>query len=291
MPSLNERITLEKNKQRIRSLLSLLFEKEAFLHVEPSLFIETSTFIKRHPSFKQTEVIQTVLRDGISYAIRPDITTLLMGTWLPYIKEDEQLKVYYISNHYLQNQEGAKTLGECGFEVYGSFDLIEQLKMIETVLKTTGQEVTLVVGYPMILNQLLLDLTTQDKDALLSAIKRKSIKDLSLNVSESFLNKISPYLFVYDSLEALSGLVDKETFNVLSLVEKACPSMKVKYDLSMVPEFDYYSGISIKGFMKGYAKPILHGGSYDDRASNYGNPMQAFGISIDLDMLYQEVIL
>jgi ATP phosphoribosyltransferase regulatory subunit len=290
MPALTQIIGFEKNKQQVKQTLMHLFEQASFLYVEPALFIPTATFTKKHPSFDQPEIIQTSLRDGLMYAIRPDITTILMQQWLPLIADQEQLRVYYMSNHYRQNQHGVVLTNECGFEVYGTFALANQLSMIETILNACQKPVTLVVGFPSILNRLLDQGMGEDNlNALRYAIKTKSLKELALNTNATTYQTLSAYLTVYDSLPAIQGLVDAATYATLAAVQAACPNLTIKYDLSLLPDFDYYSGIYLKGYMQGYQSPILLGGSYDDRTNHYGQPMQAFGVSINMDMLYQEV--
>jgi ATP phosphoribosyltransferase regulatory subunit len=290
MLELTQSILLEKKKLQVKQTLMRLFEQASFLCVEPALFVPTSTFIKKHPSFNQSDIIQTALRDGLMYAVRPDITTALMQQWLPMITDNAQLRVYYMSNHYRQNQDGVVVTNECGFEVYGTFALANQLSMIETMFKTCKQPLTLVIGFPSLITRLLNQVALEANiSALRYAIKTKSLKELSLNLNETMLKKFSQYIQVYDTLASIQDLVDANTYATLASVQDACPNLTIKYDLSLLPDFDYYSGIYIKGYMQGYAKPVLLGGSYDDRTNNYGQPMQAFGVSINMDMLYQEV--
>jgi ATP phosphoribosyltransferase regulatory subunit len=290
MPNLTQTIRYEKKKQSVKQALMHLFEQASFLYVEPELFIPTSTFTSKHPSFDQPEIIQTSLRDGIMYAIRPDITTILMQQWLPLMKNEDQLRVYYMSNHYRQDQHGVILTNECGFEVYGTFALAHQLSMIETILKTCQKPVTLVVGFPSILNRILHQSNLKDNiQALRYAIKTKSLKELASNTNANTYELLLPFLRVYDDLNDMQDVVDAPTYKTLQAVQTACPNVTVKFDLSLLPEFDYYSGIYVKGYMQGYQSPILFGGSYDDRTNHYGQPMQAFGVSINMAMLYQEV--
>jgi ATP phosphoribosyltransferase regulatory subunit len=291
MIGLKQTVLIEKKNLAVKQMLMRLFEQASFLFVEPSLFVPTSTFIKKHPSFNPSEIIQTSLRDGLMYAVRPDITTALMQQWLPIIANNEQLRVYYMSNHYRQDQHGVVVTNECGFEVYGTFALADQLSMIETILKTCHQPVTLVIGFPSLMNRLLNQVVlNENTSALRYAIKTKSLKEISLNVDETMSKKLAKYIQVYDALASIKDLVDSTTYATLASVQQACPNLTIKYDLSLLPEFDYYSGIYIKGYMQGYETPILFGGSYDDRTNHYGQAMQAFGVSINMDMLYQEVI-
>jgi len=286
MTGLTQIVAFEKNKQRVKQVLMTLFEAAAFLRVDPSLLIPTDTFTKNHPSFPQQEIIQTSLRDGIMYALRPDITTMLMQQWLPLLSDREQLRVYYISNHYRQNQDGVVLTNECGFEVYGTFSLIDQLSMLETIFQVCQKPVTLVVGFPSLMNPFLNQAGIGS--ALRYAIKTKSIRELALT-SPSLAQTLTKYFTVYDSVADVKALVDASTYATLASVKEACPNLTIKFDLSLIPDFDYYSGIYLKGYMQGYQAPILFGGSYDGRTNQYGQPMQAFGVSINMDMLVEEV--
>jgi ATP phosphoribosyltransferase regulatory subunit HisZ len=236
-------------------------------------------------------MVQTLLRDGKTYTIRPDITTLLMHQWIPLMKEQDQLRVFYMSHHYRQRSVGLIDTEECGFEVYGSFDAFQPLQMLQTITNVLKKPLTLVVGFPPLLASFLDDSRTPLSHEQRYAIQSKSGREINRLFSPDREKKLTPFLRVYDSLSPLQTLVDSKTFHTLATVASACPNITIHYDLSMIPDFNYYSGLYIKGFLPGYAQPVLFGGSYDNRTNQFGALKQAFGLSFDMKMLYQEVRL
>lgn len=292
MPSLTEKIALESKRQTIRQWLIQHFQSAQFLYVDPPLFTPASQFQRNHPSFQENAMIQTILRDGLPYAIRPDITTMLMEEWLPIMKKEDQLRVYYLSDHFRQTAQHVIQTKECGFEVYGTFAPHEQLNMIQSIFSSIRKPLTLVFGYPSFLQSVLKEVQDSHRITLIrGAIQRKSATDLKRLLPLSLDQTIEPLLKTYSSTDALRPFVDESTIKLFTAFANAVPGITVQFDLSIIPPYDYYSGIYIKGYLPGYDHAILSGGTYDQRTTGYGQLMQAFGISMDLAMLYKEITL
>jgi ATP phosphoribosyltransferase regulatory subunit len=62
-------------------------------------------------------------------------------------------------------------------------------------------------------------------------------------------------------------------------------SGEIKFDLSMLPDLDYYDGIIFKGYCLGVPNKILSGGRYDRLTEEFGLRVPAIGFMIDLDLV------
>jgi len=61
----------------------------------------------------------------------------------------------------------------------------------------------------------------------------------------------------------------------------------VTFDLGMVQEMEYYSGITFRGMAPGLGYPLLSGGRYDGLLGTFGKPMPATGCAIGVRELLQ----
>lgn len=59
----------------------------------------------------------------------------------------------------------------------------------------------------------------------------------------------------------------------------------VKFDLGMVHQLDYYTGVIFRGYAEGAGVAVLSGGRYDNLATCFGRPAKATGFAVDVDAL------
>ncbi|MEA4933141.1 MAG: ATP phosphoribosyltransferase regulatory subunit, partial [Lawsonibacter sp.] len=57
----------------------------------------------------------------------------------------------------------------------------------------------------------------------------------------------------------------------------------VRFDLGMVHQIDYYTGVIFRGYVEGAGEAILSGGRYDHLVEVFGREAQATGFCVDVD--------
>jgi len=57
----------------------------------------------------------------------------------------------------------------------------------------------------------------------------------------------------------------------------------VRFDLGMVHQIDYYTGVVFRGYVEGAGEAVLSGGRYDHLVEVFGREAQATGFSVDVD--------
>jgi ATP phosphoribosyltransferase regulatory subunit len=116
------------------------------------------------------------------------------------------------------------------------------------------------------------------------------------NVPEKYrdmLLKVSEYVGSVDELEKAVSQVEnsrsrqavarlQELYRVLTMygVEKY-----ISFDLSMLSQYNYYTGVIFKAYTYGVGDAIAKGGRYDDLLSKFGRPAPAIGFMIVIDDL------
>lgn len=71
-----------------------------------------------------------------------------------------------------------------------------------------------------------------------------------------------------------------------SLYEELCMaglSSRVRFDLGLVHQIDYYTGIVFRGYVHGAGSTVLSGGRYDGLIGAFGKDTPATGFAIDID--------
>lgn len=276
---LKDKIRQIQEKNQVIDMFNAFFNNYGFTRIEPELITRTTSFITSNPSVSEDKLIQLQLRDGYSYVLRPDITTSILDTYLPLMDTNDQLKVCYQASSYRQTEQGLKTFPQYGYEVVGKVDIKQQLSMLLQISKKLKQEIVFVVSYPSYILSLIPNVTKP----ILEALSRQSQTALKTLLDDQTFQKILPLLETKGNYDTINNLVD---LSFLAPYQEELLALNATLDLSVMPPYDYYSGLYIQGYMKGYYRPVLFGGSYNSRTGKYQK--EAFGISISLDMLLKE---
>ena len=86
------------------------------------------------------------------------------------------------------------------------------------------------------------------------------------------------------SKEALLYLLE-----VYNLLKDYCLDKYISFDLGLVQNIDYYTGIIFKGFARGFGFPICGGGRYDNLIKKFGNDRPATGVAIGIDRVMSAI--
>jgi ATP phosphoribosyltransferase regulatory subunit len=291
MPNLYELLETHQQKRSVVAKVMANFASLGFIQVDPDYTQSLQSFSNLNPSIDESKLVKFTLPDGNLYTLRPDITTSLLQQFIPNMNATDQAKLSYASSYFRQSASGLTIASQIGFETYGQVSFKERYQPLFTLLKLLKKPIKFVISYP----SLILDwvnkrlLPPSEKKRLLFAIRTKAIEAMSsfsfTAEEQSYIRSILQTLFTVQSIPAWArGAFNQEELTILN-------QEAMVFDLSGLAQYDYYSGVYIEGYMTGYARPVLMGGTYDKRTEMYGKSIQAFGLSFDLDMLIREVNL
>jgi ATP phosphoribosyltransferase regulatory subunit len=293
MPSLTELLTINENKNKRIQKVKDVFFSYGYTSVEPEYIENYHTFKKQNPSIEDKNIVKLILTDGVIYTLRPDITTNLMKQYVPLLSKDDVLKICYHASYFRQNTQGLRIQSQLGFEVFGPVPMQESLSLLSDVSTRLTSKMSYVLGYPSYMRFLLSQYNLNDTsfELAVKAIRLKSVTQLKAVIpnlkSEDVIINYMTTLYTKNNLP-------KDFIEYLKREELSIyPEMILEYvlDLSLMPQYDYYSGIYLEGYIQGYSKPVALGGSYDNRCALYGKESQAFGMSFDVEILSLEVKL
>ena len=117
-----------------------------------------------------------------------------------------------------------------------------------------------------------LSLTSEEKDIL---------RELPLlNGTEEILQPLYKFSLNEQTRAALENLAE-----IYQLLKSYCLDQYVRFDFSIIRDFDYYTGMVFEGYAPGLGFPLCGGGRYDHLLENFGRPRAATGFAIGIERI------
>ena len=251
-------------------------------------------------------------KEGNTLVLRPDFTpSIARSAAKYYVDEDMPIKLCYMGNTFVNHSDYKGRLKEttqCGAELMGesatSSDA-EILAMVVECLRVCGlKEFQISVGHTQFLNGLL-NAAGLDEDSIKEIREllfnknflgvEEYIQPLSIcdnlkelfallgnfNISPDELAAAKRYAADYPQIaEAVDHLIELYSFLQIYGIEKY-----VSFELGILSDYQYYTGIIFSGYTYGTGEPIVKGGRYDKLLSYFGKNTPAIGFAIVVDQL------
>lgn len=269
-------------------------------------------FAKEIGTTPSNELYKFFDREGNTLVLRPDITPSVARVASKfYMDETIPIRFCYKGNTFINNhsyQGRLKETTQLGAELLGddSPDAdAEMIAMVVTCLKEAGlDDFQIGIGHAQFFMGLVKEakLTEETIDELRLLICNKNffgveelistipisddLKKLFGNLEKLYqsadeLKKIKEsavsYPMVYEALERLEKLD--------ILLREYQVSRYVSYELGMIANYDYYTGIIFTGYTFGSGEPVVKGGRYDRLLQYFGKDAPAIGFAIVSDQL------
>ncbi|MBQ4232611.1 MAG: ATP phosphoribosyltransferase regulatory subunit [Lachnospiraceae bacterium] len=250
-------------------------------------------------------------RENNTLVIRPDITPSIARSVAKYFANEKlHIRLSYKGQTFMNRprlhgnlngvtQLGAELIGDDESAADG-----EILSMaVESMLKLGLSEFQVSVGQVDFFRGIVEEYKLDDasKEALRDAIVNNKIfvvKDLSkkAGIPNDAVEILSGMASSFDNDEMLAkakGCVSNDTsLAAIERLEKVYQILKlygyekyVSFDLSLLSDYDYYSGIVFKGYTYGSGSPVVGGGRYNGLISKFGVDMPSVGYAFVVDEL------
>jgi ATP phosphoribosyltransferase regulatory subunit len=301
-------------EKRLETLYNLrkCFKEYGYSPISTPTFEYFDTFSKEVGSCKSNEMFKFFDRDGNTLVLRPDITPSVARAAAMYFSDtDTPVKLSYEGNvfinyHSLQGRLKESTQAGCEYIGDSSVDAdAEILTIVVKALQSLGlKEFEIGVGHIDVVRGLIdaANLSEEQEEKLINLISNKNFfgaKELleSAEVPKGLLdlfdltgkfmnspkewepyhNLAKKYKKVYDALEYLNKLYE--------LLDKNGVMDYISFELGMISEYKYYTGIIFTGYSYGVGEPLVKGGRYDSLLSHFGKDSPAIGFAITVDQL------
>lgn len=273
-------------------------------------------FNKERGSVASKNMFKFFDREGNTLVLRPDMTPSIARCAAKYFANTEDaIRLCYLGDTYINNsryQGRLKETTQAGCELIGDASIEADAEMIalliESILSSGLTEFQVEVGhigfFKGLVNEAGLD--AEGENVLREVILNKNIFRISdvlknTNVSESVeecLNML-PTLFgdidVLEKAKLLAGnsiSLDaiEHLLKVYEIVKAYGFEKYVTFDLGMLSELDYYTGVIFKAYTYDVGEPIANGGRYDKLIGQFGKECASIGFCITIDFLHQAVM-
>ena len=294
-------------KLTIENKINNIFNLYGFHNVQTPTFEFFDIFNKERGSVPSKNLYKFFDREGNTLVLRPDLTPSIARIAAKnYMDVNVPIKLCYNANTYINNSElqgKLKEITQLGCELIGDDSVEADAEMVALVvnsLKSAGFDKFLVeIGQVDFYKGLLEECGFEDdvEEELRVRIENKNFfgveelldsKDIPSNVKDTFL-KLPSLFGSSDVLDKAKELATNEkslkAIEKLEEVYSILVDYYISFDLGMLSNFNYYTGIIFKAYTYGTGDAIVAGGRYDKLLSQFGKDSAAIGFAVYMDQL------
>jgi ATP phosphoribosyltransferase regulatory subunit len=248
-------------------------------------------------------------REGNTLVLRPDFTPSIARCAAKYFLEEEvPMRLCYLGNTFTNTsslQGKLKEVTQMGVELINDDSVeadAEMLSLVVEALKNTGlNEFQICIGHSDFFKGLceeagLDDETEEILRDLISGKNYFAAENLlrSENIPEIYTNAILKVADMFGDIDSLKEFKDTIHNNkskaAIERLEKIYEVLKlydaeeyVSFDLGMLSQYQYYTGIIFKAYTYGIGDAIVKGGRYNNLLRHFGKNAPAIGFAIVID--------
>lgn len=298
--TMEEQLKYYRNKRIKKQTLESYFLSAGFQYIEPSVF---SPYTRQliQDNGRELSLVKVIDGRGEIFTMRGDMTAGIIEQIGQQAIESKEVKLYYDGKVFMTSKTGqVTTRDQMGVEwIGGDVSLSTQALIRLSAQAMLHQQEKVVVEISHIAYFLGLVKTFDVKKACVPRLQQllnsKNEDDLETyllinNYSEECVSAFKEILTLQGSwLELESRLSGKEDFisqrvlRDLRGVEEGLQTMEangeVHFDLSIIPSYDYYTGVVFKGFSTKNYDELISGGQYLIETGK-GRKIKAVGFSL-----------
>lgn len=251
-------------------------------------------------------------REGNTLVLRPDITPSIARSAAKYFSEEDMpIRLCYMGNTFINNisyQGRLKESTQLGAELIGDSSAdadAEIISMVIECLKTAGlKDFQLSIGHADFFRGLMeaAGLLEDQEDELRNLISNKNFfgveefvgtLNLSMELKQLFgmlgnlytgsdeLQEAKKYAGSYPRILAAIEYLE-ELHKILEVYDI---KRYVSFELGIISNYAYYTGIIFAGYTFGSGEAIVKGGRYDDLLTYFGKDSASIGFAFVIDQL------
>ncbi len=299
-------------KLMLQNKLHHVLKHYGFRDIQTPSFEFFDIFSQERGTVASKDMYKFFDRDGNTLVLRPDITPSVARCMARYYKEEElPVRLCYIGNTFINNtsyQGKLKEATQLGAELMNDDSIEADAELlaltIECLLQSGLTEFQLEIGYADFFRALIENAGITEEEEITNLrvlIAKKNMfgveeiikeKSMSGNLKEIFL-KLPELFGSLDTLSYAKGLTaDTRAVKAIEHLEKLYEIMAeygyekyITFDLGMLSQYNYYTGIIFKAYTYGTGDAVATGGRYDNLVVQFGKECPAIGLVIVIDQL------
>ena len=306
-----------ERKDRIEDSLKKTIQSYGYDRIETPTFEFFDTFGSRIGTTPSRDLYKFFDREGNTLVLRPDVTPSVARSYANYYSKNQLLPVrlFYSGNVYINYsslQGRLKETTQIGAECIGDNSISADAELVAVsinALRSSGlSDFTISIGHVNFLKALMdtSSFTEEEEEQAYDLIINKNIfgleellsnKDISPKLRKLYTS-IGQLLHTPEDFIELRKLADgypliEETFSyfekLYTLLEAYGVEKYISFELGLVSQYRYYTGLLFFGYTYGSGKPVLSGGRYDKLLSYFGCDRPAIGFAIFVDSLLMAI--
>lgn len=300
-----------ENKLLLQNRMHQVLKLYGYRDIQMPSFEYFDIFNKERGSVASKNMFKFFDREGNTLVLRPDMTPQVARCAAKYFENDElPIKLCYLGNTFVNKssyQGRLKETTQLGCELIGDSSVTADAEMlammIESLLTAGLKEFQVEVGqvayFKGLVKEAGIDSDTEEELRLL--IQKKNFFGVEELARECGLSdEIREALFMLpqlfgsaDKLDEAKGYVHNDTsLQAIEHLKQVYELLKVygyedyvSFDLGMLSELTYYTGIIFRAVTYEVGEPVANGGRYDELICQYGKPAASIGFSINVDFV------
>lgn len=300
-------------KLSVQEGINHVFHLYGYQNIETPTFEFFDIFNKQRGSVSSREMFKFFDRDNNTLVLRPDMTPAIARCVTKYYMDETMpLRLCYLERTFINNtsyQGRLKEVTQTGAEMIGDDSSSADAEMIAMVidsLKAVGlQEFQVELGQMEFFRGLVEEAGMDDdtQESLRELIENKNyfgVEELLLEQSmDTELRKVIlklPELFgTIEQIQLAKTLTtNPRALQAIDRLEKVHQILEaygladyISYDLGMLSQYQYYTGIIFKAYTYGMGDYVVTGGRYDKLLVQFGKDVPAVGFAIVIDRVMQ----
>lgn len=304
-----------KRKRKVMSELHHVLELYSYRDIQTPTFEYFDIFSKEKGSAPSNEMFKFFDRDNNTLVLRPDITPSIARCVAKYYEtENLPIRLCYEGNTFtnkISHQGKLCEVTQVGGELVNDDSSAADAEILATVvdcIQASGlEEFQVEVGDIDFFKGVIEEagLSTEEETHIRAYIQNKNFFGLQeyvkqLNISEHLKQVLVSFEHLFggvDMLEQAQKLVqNRRSLEALDRLQKVYQALAfyhceehISFDLSMLSDFKYYTGILFKGYTYGTGAAIVRGGRYNALLRQYGKEAPAIGFAFVIDELMNAI--
>ena len=262
-------------------------------------------FLQSGNPIPQESMLKIIDRSGKIMVMRPDCTTPIArvaATKLKAVPLPQRL--YYDETVFRsgdQHRGGSSEIAQCGVELIGAAGKkadLEIVAMAVDALRACGlTRFHIELGHAGFFRSLAagMDMTEEQVEEMRRLIEGKSFAALAEYLKPwqgqagcAALLRLSRLFGGVEVLEEAQQLAGQNAAlsylrELYDILNAAGYGQYLRFDLGLVHQIDYYTGVVFRGYVEGAGDAVLSGGRYDTLMGDFGRNAPATGFAVDVD--------
>lgn len=299
------------NKIELQNRIQSVFHRYGFKDIQTPTFEYYDVFNHERGTVDIREMYKFFDRDGNILALRPDITPSIARFVATFYKNyNNPMRICYVGNTF-RNRESyqgkLREITQAGAEFIGPNSADADAEIIALVINSLNiaglEDFQIDIGQAGFFKGIVEEagLNSNEEEEIRKLIDEKNFIAVEELLTELDMSEESKKVFLdlpklFGSVEVLEQArkltTNKKAIEAIDRLEKVYEILCdygaqkfISFDLGLVNELNYYTGITFRGYTYGTGVSIVDGGRYDTLLKQFGKDTPAVGFAILIDEL------